>query len=98
MPSSILLVNPQDQHLLISFRKCKVEGREGVKPESGGKRVGVAGATNKVEEISRDESVKIQETRRKSQMAWTKGSIKVWLQKKLKLKAIILKDIIKGFE
>lgn len=46
-----------------------MEGREGAKPETGGKRVGVAGSTNKVEEINRDESVKIQETRRKSQMA-----------------------------
>lgn len=61
-------MNPHDQHLLISFRKCEVEGREGTKPESGGKRVGVAGKTNQVEEISRDDVAKIQEIRRKSQI------------------------------
>lgn len=61
-------MNPHDQHLLISFRKCEVEGRERANPDSGGKRVGVAGATNKVEKISREHAAKIQETRRKSQM------------------------------
>lgn len=70
-----------------------MEGREGAKSESVRKRVGMAEATNKVKEISRDGPVKIQESRRKSQMVSNndmyKGSIKIWIQKKLKLKAMI---------
>lgn len=46
MPQSTLLVNPHNQHLLISFRKCEVEGREEAKPEDGGGKSG-GGWSNK---------------------------------------------------
>ena len=58
-------VKPHDQHLLITCRQCEAEGRDWTKLESGGRRVGVAGATNNTEETSRDAAAKTQEAVRK---------------------------------
>ena len=65
VPWTTFPVNPHDQHLLISCRQCEVEGREWTKLEGGGRTVGVAGATNNTEEISRDAAAKTQEAIRK---------------------------------
>lgn len=65
VPWTTFPVNPHDQHLLISCRQCEVEGRERTKLEGGGRTVGVAGAKNNTEEISRDAAAKTQEAIRK---------------------------------
>lgn len=65
VPCTTFPVKPHDQHLLITCRQCEAEGREWTKLEGGGRRAGVAGATNNTEETSRDAAAKTQEAVRK---------------------------------
>jgi hypothetical protein len=78
MPWSILIVNPHGKYLLISWKLCGVESREGAEPSWG--RVVSGGCwSKKIKEIGRYDAAKIKEARGQPRsVQWPYGHRQCW--------------------